>query len=223
MSIAFFFSQDGNTIYSSGVDQKICQFSKVRVENSRTKTSIHKWVSTGARRVHAHDVRALGAWPPYVPVSSSLLHTSSDAFLASGGLDMSLVICPLTNLNAKSSDSFTFENSTYERLPYKTSFSRPVQLARDAKLILCRRSKSLTLWKIRKNPKQENAPTDSLDSEDGWEEVVEMELQLKNSLLASAISNDGSWVAASSPTELKLFRVINQKVIEICRVYRLQS
>lgn len=206
------FFQDGNTIYSSGVDQKICQFSKVRIENSRTKSFIHKWVNTGSRRVHCHDVRTIGAWPSYAPVPSNLSPSSTKTFLASGGLDMSLVICPISGPTEKSSRSFSLENLTYERLPYKTSFSNPIQLARQAKLILCRRSNSLTLWRFNITSTQENGTNEESDHQNDWEEILEMELQFKNNLVASAISNDGAWIAVSSLSELKLFRLIDHKV-----------
>ncbi|GJJ09488.1 hypothetical protein Clacol_003711 [Clathrus columnatus] len=204
---------DGNTIYSSGVDQKICQFSKINIESSCTKTSINKWVNTGSRRVHSHDVRGLGVWPPYAPVPSSLLPSSPVSFLASGGLDMSLVICPCTKPNSKTLGSFAFESSQYRRLPYKTSFSNPIQLARGVGFVLCRRSNSLTLWRINN---LQQADINPISSGSDWEELIEMELRLKNNLVASAISNDGSWIAASSLNELKLFRdVLKRSVGEL--------
>lgn len=62
-------SHDGTAVYSSGVDQKITQFALIHPPTSSTSSSSRPhWVQTTSRRLHSHDVRALAAWPPHLPL-----------------------------------------------------------------------------------------------------------------------------------------------------------
>jgi U3 small nucleolar RNA-associated protein 4 len=62
-------SADGKTVYSSGVDRKICQFkllqisknkndSNARASSSNAASSM-EWMICGEKRYHTHDVHAL--------------------------------------------------------------------------------------------------------------------------------------------------------------------
>ncbi|KAF8499460.1 WD40-repeat-containing domain protein [Gautieria morchelliformis] len=224
----------GKSVYTSGVDQKVCQFSKVPIAtapgNLSTATSFHsKWVHTTSRRLHSHDVRCIGIWPPYVPLISNhrlpaLLSRTAAPILVSGGLDMSLVICPCAlpspDLDAvnplRSGIVSTFEDAYHQRLPYTTGMSPSVQVAREAKLVLCRRDTGLTIWKIKKNASPGEVGLTDLeasvnDQGDGWEKLVDMQLKTRTNLVACAIADDGSWVSASDLYETKLFRLIHVK------------
>jgi hypothetical protein len=89
--------------------------------------------------------------------------------------------------------------------------SPAVQIAALAKLILCRRSTGLTLWKIKNN----TSPIQVEDAQhhtDDWDRILEIELTVKTTLLASAISGDGVWIAAADRQETKLFRLVQEKV-----------
>lgn len=111
----------------------------------------------------------------------------------------------------------TFEDAYHQRLPYATGMSPAVMVSREAQLVLCRRNTSLTIWKI----KQRVSPgevgftdleTPTEDQGENWEKVMDMELKTRTNLVASAIADDGSWVAASDLYETKLFRLIQTKV-----------
>ncbi|KAL5534622.1 hypothetical protein ACEPAG_1085 [Sanghuangporus baumii] len=245
-------SPDGQSVFTSGVDQKVCLFTQVKVsdadkagKNARHKSKA-RWVQSTSKRMHSHDVRTLAVWPPYLPISSSFrpLHPSPFSgiapILASGGLDASLVLAPcatagtsgprLINPLATSAIS-TFEDSYHRRLAYPTGLQPAVTVARTARLLLCRRDTSLSIWRIIgracihsalevdlraaeamdvdipphdivEGKKQQN------EDESGYEKLLDMELDTMTNLCSSAISDDGRWLAVSDAYEVKLFELL---------------
>ena len=54
-------TNDARTIvYTSGVDNKVCQFTTARISEDGQRT---KWIVSGRERHHSHDVRALAVTP----------------------------------------------------------------------------------------------------------------------------------------------------------------
>lgn len=177
--------------------------------------------------MHSHDVRALAMWPPYtiLPASHQRKFPIDIApILASGGLDMSVVVTPaalpsstitkVINPLLTSTDS-TFENAYHRRLAYASgpSSTSAVQVARQARLVSCTRDSGLTVWRLPKKTIRWNGEED-LGEEDpehgvadsgGWEKVLEMEFNVHTNLVASGISDDGRWLVVSDLYETKLF------------------
>ncbi|KAF8527947.1 WD40 repeat-like protein [Hysterangium stoloniferum] len=215
---------DMNSVFTSGVDQRISQFSRVQIASATAQApSKTQWVHSSAKRPHSHDVRALAIWPPHVPLSPAHRPSTLSTIvplLVSGGLDMSAVVhpCALPSsamgrkmINPLSfNSSVTFEDAYHQRIPYSTGLSPAIQVAPLAKLILCRRNTSLTLWKIKSNIS--TIPVEDVGHCPGdWERILEIELKVKTNLLASAISSDGVWIAAADLHETKLFRLVEEK------------
>ncbi|TFY72623.1 hypothetical protein EVG20_g365 [Dentipellis fragilis] len=214
-------SPEGTAIYTSGVDQKTTQFSLIKAPKSGSSilAASSRWVQTSSKRMHSHDVRALAIWPPYTP----LPHTYKRQFptdiapvLVSGGLDMSLVAAPAALpqytigkvVNPLSTSTVaTFEDAYHRRIAYSsgTNGSSAVHLARRSRLILCMRETSVTIWRILQKSSNESEELPVPGQDDGWEKVLEMELNVVSNLIASAISGDGNWLAVSDHHETKLF------------------
>ncbi|KAJ6604429.1 WD40-repeat-containing domain protein [Mycena vulgaris] len=210
----------GNAVYTSGVDQKISQFCHVKTSSGEKSTS-RRWIQTSSRRMHSHDVRALAIWPPYATLPPShrrQFPIDVAPILASGGLDMSVVVTPAalsTNTVVKivnplsTSIHATFEDSYHRRLAYSSgpSSTSAVQVAREARLVCCTRDAGLGIWRILKKPNppvEEPSALDDIDAP-GWEKVLDMELNVHTNLLASAISDNGRWLVVSDLYESKLF------------------
>lgn len=214
-------SQTGTAVYTSGVDQKISQFCFVKT--SGEKSSSRRWIQTSSRRMHSHDVRALAIWPPYTTLPPShKRHFPMDIapILASGGLDMSVVVTPAalpTNTIVKivnpisTSIHSTFEDSYHRRLAYSSgpSSTSAIQIAREARLLCCARDAGLGIWRINKKPAAPEEEPATVDDDDldaaGWEKVLDMELNVHTNLLATAISSNGRWLVLSDLYESKLF------------------
>ncbi|KAJ7492841.1 WD40-repeat-containing domain protein [Mycena latifolia] len=214
----------GTAVYTSGVDQKISQFCHVKTSNAE-KSSSTRWIQTSSRRMHSHDVRALAIWPPYstLPTSHRRQFPMDVApILASGGLDMSVVVTPAalpTNTVVKivnplsTSIHATFEDSYHRRLAYSSgpSSTSAVQVAREARLVCCARDAGLSIWRILKKPNTPDEEPTAVDDFDapGWEKVLDMELNVHTNLLASAISDNGRWLVVSDLYESKLFALLS--------------
>ncbi|KAK7064410.1 WD-repeats-region domain-containing protein [Favolaschia claudopus] len=211
----------GTAVYTSGVDQKISQFCHVKT-SSGEKSSSWRWIQTCSRRMHSHDVRAVVIWPPYTPLPPShkrQFPMDVAPILASGGLDMSVVVTPAalpTNTVVKivnpisTSTHSTFEDSYHRRLAYSSgpSSTSAVKIAREARLLCCARDAGLSIWRINRKPSaspdEEPAAVDEANAA-GWEKVLDMELNVQTNILATAISSNGRWLALSDLYESKLF------------------
>ena len=170
--------------------------------------------------MHSHDVRALAMWPPYsVLPSSHKRHFPVDIvpILASGGLDMSVVLTPaalpaatmvkVINPLATSTDC-TFEDSYHRRLAYTSgpSCTSAIQVAQQARLVSCMRDSGLSVWRIhRERLPLSDEGVGNISNAVGWEKVLEMDFKVQTNLVASAISDDGCWLAVSDWYETKLF------------------
>ena len=225
-----FVTQEGRSIYSAGVDQKICQYSRVEVA-SGDEASL-RWIHSATQRYHVHDVRALATWPTYTPLPSSVTIPAPSgrvisSLLFSGGLDVNLNIkpCmlplersasqPTRILNPiKTSSLSTFADSWQLRRNYP---SRGLVLrARDARLLMLVRNRGVSVWRL---SKLQNNSDDSDElglqallhdpeaTDGGWAKVLDMQLNVATNLCCGAISDDGQWLAVADMYETKLFRL----------------
>ncbi|KAG6832228.1 hypothetical protein H0H92_004193 [Tricholoma furcatifolium] len=216
---------EGNTVFTSGVDQKISLYSLVKTGNpaSNGLGSSSRWVHTCSRRMHSHDVRALATWPPYSllpPSHKRRLPLDISPILASAGLDMSVIVTPAALPSATvvkiinplaTSAHCTFEDSYHRRLAYTAGASgvSALQVARKARLVSCLRDSGVSVWRINdRSSSGEEALDDSTKMESefaGWEKVLEMNLNTHTNLIASGISDNGRWLVVSDFYETKLF------------------
>ncbi|RUS34689.1 WD40-repeat-containing domain protein [Jimgerdemannia flammicorona] len=198
-------SRDGRTVFTSGVDRKLNQFHLVETSISSKKrkapsnnssasvpapTSTTKWILAHNRRFHSHDVRAL-ALEEDRPVNA----------LVSGGIDVSLVVCPAQE----------FPDTTQRRLsclPQKPV----VSVSKTKRLMLCRFTNVVKVWRLGKA----SAPTQPyldmdigahLDLVEPQQAVLEMTMKDDRNITASALSENGMWIAVAEVEETKLFKV----------------
>ncbi|KAM5538245.1 hypothetical protein V8D89_008132 [Ganoderma adspersum] len=227
-------SPDGTVVYTSGVDQKVTQFSYVKTSHSSVNPSplfaraAGRWVQSCSRRLHSHDVRALTIWPPHTPLPPShQRHFPTDIapVLVSGGLDMSVTVTPAAvptaTLSGKvmnplsTSTQATFEDAYHRRLAYSSgaASASAVHLARKARLVLCTREAGVTVWRVAKRkPRGDNLDLDLEGGQErGWERVLDMDLNVQTNLVAGAISDGGRWIAVSDWYETKLFQLSEQE------------
>ena len=219
-SLKYLEFQDGKFLYTSGVDQKIVQFSLVKTATSPTSN----WTQTASKRMHSHDVRALAIWPPYTPLPGSYKrHFPLDIapVLVSGGLDMLLALKPAASPTSTvmkvvnpldTSVEATFEDSYHRRINYPVMGK--MRVARGARLVSCVREAGLSVWRIAKKAEPEKVMEEKyggdgdVDEEPfsgGWEKILEMDLNVNSNIIAHEISDDGRWLVVSDLFESKLF------------------
>ncbi|KAK7463831.1 U3 small nucleolar RNA-associated protein [Stygiomarasmius scandens] len=214
---------DGSAVYSSGVDQKITQFARVKTSQGDKDSGIRlstRWVQTSTRRMHAHDVRSLATWPSYTPLPPAYKRKISPdiaPILASGGLDMSVNLTPAALPSSTLSKVInplatsihaTFEDSYHRRLAYSTgpSSTCALHVSRKARLISCMRDSGLSVWRILNKPRIHDDSEIEVETDDAsWEKCLEMDFDIHTNLVASAMSDDGKWLVVSDMYETKLF------------------
>ncbi|BEJ03180.1 hypothetical protein CcaverHIS641_0103550 [Cutaneotrichosporon cavernicola] len=203
----------GRTVFTSGPDQKVCQFSAITQANGTTQ-----WALTATKRLHTHDVRALAVFPPYLPLAANsqltppALNPNLAPILASGGWDMVPTLTPaappdllaqrLRNPLGKEKGGQGNKHIVFEdAFPRRLSMfggqrgAEHIAVSRGARLVVGRKDRSVGIWRI-------------LDDERGWEKALEMDLRLRTNLISHAISQDGQWLAVSDLYETKLFRLV---------------
>jgi U3 small nucleolar RNA-associated protein 4 len=82
---------DGRSVYSASVDQKVIEYALLGSGRAA------KWVTTGKRRLHAHDIRAIGIDPPYNPRRLDDNQSPRLPVLVTGGVDFHLVLTPASS------------------------------------------------------------------------------------------------------------------------------
>ena len=175
--------------------------------------------------MHSHDVRSLAIWPPFMPLPSSYRHNfpvNVAPILASGGLDMSVVLTPAaTPCNTtvskvtnplSTSVVATFEDSYHRKLGYSTGFSGTgrIKVARKKHLVLSAQDRSINLWRIfdrDTNHADASNPTEDGAIPEGWKKVLEMDLNVQSNIVSCDVSDNGEWIAVSDWHEIKLFRL----------------
>ncbi|KAG1810129.1 WD40 repeat-like protein [Suillus plorans] len=222
---------EGTSVFSSGVDQKIVLFSYVPTapENSSSvlSSSPARWIQSGSRRVHSHDVRCLAVWPPHSPIPPTYKRkpTANATYiapvLASGGLDMSIALTPALPASTTSSSiaprvvnplttrvTTTFEDSYYRRIAYTAAMC----VSRGARLVASIHETGVNIWRVLCIPDSDVIvdgvdPSTDPETRTSWEKVLEMDLNVRTNLIASALSDDGRWLVVSDLYEAKLFQL----------------
>ena len=177
-------SADGKTVFTSGIDQRVSQFTSISINNDHSND---KFIQSASRRLHTHDVNALAVWPPQAtPYESSL--SKQCPILASGGIDPHLNFTPcylpstkkdkkklgvIANYNPVSTSlSKNFNDSYNKRMPYVPINSpNSLSVCRSRRWILARRDKGISVWKVKS--------FDESDGEGGYEKVLETEFKVR--------------------------------------------
>jgi U3 small nucleolar RNA-associated protein 4 len=170
--------------------------------------------------MHSHDVRGLSMWPPYSPLPLShqrAFRTNIAPLLVSGGLDMCIIVTPAALPQSATtrvvnplatSVTATFGDAYHRRIAYSSGPHGTVglHLAKGARLVLSTGDTSLAVWRLpKKSSVEEDSEVAPAAKTHGWSKVLEMDLQVQTNLVASAISDDGRWLAVSDAFETKLF------------------
>ena len=83
------------------------------------------------------------------------------------------------------------------------------------------RDAGVSLWRIRPRRSADPIEGEEPAEDGGWEPVLDMDLSVHTNLVASAISDDGRWLAVSDWYESKLFRI--ETLVSSCIIGRLAS
>ncbi|KAI9598687.1 quinon protein alcohol dehydrogenase-like superfamily [Syncephalis fuscata] len=214
---------ENGVIYSSGVDRKINQYTRVntrqdtRRESSNNESST-KWILASSNRPHSHDVRGLDV--------STLPSINS---VVSGGIGVQLVVCRHS--------SFSTDRKQYLPLNPMTPL---VDVSTERQWLLSRFDHSVRLWQLGQrapvdvsaavdkgsNANSNHALGDPLFLKESYRLLLEIQLQDMENLIASSLSQDGQWMAVATLEQVKLFRILPHPTINdrwIAKKMRLPS
>ncbi|GAA5998447.1 small subunit rRNA maturation protein UTP4 [Rhodotorula paludigena] len=181
--LALALGSDGSSLFTSGVDQKTVEFRRVTVASARVHdVPVGRWIQASGRRLHSHDVRAIVVSPPYalplpfLPPSDSLPKKTLVPVMTSAGLDLSLILTPVSPAPSSSSSKkrtssaalanpvsdvplTEFESTTHRRAAYVPQRARPFAVAAGSgapdspRLLVCRRERGVGIWRL-EDPKR---------------------------------------------------------------------
>jgi U3 small nucleolar RNA-associated protein 4 len=106
----------------------------------------------------------------------------------------------------------TFEDGVYRRVAYPTGLAPAITLARRADLVVTTKDNSVSIWRIQRKASGEDAgyptlKTANMQDDSAYEKLLDMDLYVTTNICASAISEDGRWLAVSDVYETKLFKL----------------
>lgn len=167
--LALALGSDGTSIFTSGVDQKTVEFRQVTVASSRVHdVPVGRWIQASGRRLHAHDVRAIVISPAFAlplptPPPSTAMRKSLVPIMVSAGLDLSLILTPVSSATTASAKKRTlpnpvsdapsteFESTIHRRAAYVPQRARPFTVASGSdtpRLLVCRRDRGVGIWRL---------------------------------------------------------------------------
>ena len=106
----------------------------------------------------------------------------------------------------------TFEDSYHRKMGYSTGFSGTgrIKVARRKHLVLSAQDQSINLWRIfdRDTHRADfSSATEDRAILEGWQKVLEMDLNVQSNIVSCDVSDNGEWIAVSDWYEIKLFRL----------------
>jgi U3 small nucleolar RNA-associated protein 4 len=185
-------NQAGDTVYSSGVDRRILQFKLISTASPR-----RKWIPSGDRRWHSHDVRALALWDTK-PVDT----------LISGGVDTIMILC----------SSLSFPNVAQRRI---SPFPPAIQVVPERRLVVAKFNHAVCVYKLGKDKEMDVEPSvfgQVLDIGEKHAQLLHLNLADEDNVTSCQMSQDGNWIAVSTVKSVKLFSVSYNDAVSVCKV-----
>ncbi|KAK1887924.1 U3 small nucleolar RNA-associated protein 4 like [Dissostichus eleginoides] len=187
-------SQDESSVVAGTSEGTVVQFQFL---SSNVGLQDKEWVRTRTFKNHSHDVRGLA-------------HT--DTAVVSGGMDTQLVVRPLLD---------KVEKNTQESALRKIAFPHRslVCCAKKAGLLLFQFPDHLELWRLGES-NGHGSPGDSLPVKRKPEKLIQLKRKGEDHIRCSALSPCGGWLAYSTVTSFRLYRLQNNS-ISVTKVSRL--
>ncbi|KAM8891989.1 LOW QUALITY PROTEIN: U3 small nucleolar RNA-associated protein 4 homolog [Spinachia spinachia] len=191
--LALSVSQDEGSLVAGTSEGTVVQFQFI---SSTVDRHDKDWVRTRTFKNHSHDVRALA-------------HT--ETAVVSGGMDTQLVVRPLLD---------KVEKNTQESAMRKVSFPHRRSLvccAKKAGLLLFQFPDHLELWRLGESDRY-GKPGGSLPVTRGPEKLIQLKRKGEDHICCSALSPCGSWLAYSTVTSFRLYRLLSGSISKVSKV-----
>ena len=179
-------NSEGNVVFSGGVDRVIVRHKFISSTTSGKKT---KWIMSGARRYHSHDIRALALCEAR-PVNA----------IISGGVDRTLVV------NSPASSFPDCKPHRVSPLPQRP----PTQLNASQKLFSMMFNDHVKIWKL--GELEGHDINDLMDQtrvepSERYKLIIELKPKFESYLTAASMSPDATLLAISDAKAIKMFKL----------------
>ncbi|KAL8778250.1 MAG: hypothetical protein Q9213_007502 [Squamulea squamosa] len=177
-------SADGESVFSGGMDRRTTLYR--RTAGSRLGEK-RRWVEIAHQRFHSHDVKAMATF-----------ETKSISILASGGLDTMPIIVPIREFGKE-------HHRTLPGLPQQP----PICSAPKRRLLMSWWDREISIWRIATSlPKLgEHIDFEDLPQSPSKKLVAKVLIQGEESITGADIIQNGSLLAVSTLSSLKVFRL----------------
>ncbi|KAL8688030.1 MAG: hypothetical protein Q9218_005954 [Villophora microphyllina] len=177
-------SEDGESVFSGGMDRRTTLYRRSPGSKLGEK---QRWAEIAHQRFHSHDVKAMATF-----------ETKSISILASGGLDTTPIIVPIREFGRE-------HHRTLSSLPQQP----PLRSAPKKSLLVSWWDREVSLWRISKSLEIPLADDDFKDTPQppSRQLVAKVLLKGEESITSADIVEDGSLLAISSLSEVKLFHL----------------
>ncbi|PMD33915.1 WD40 repeat-like protein [Hyaloscypha variabilis F] len=184
---------DGSAIFSGGMDRRTVVYKPIGKGKSR-------WAEVAHRRFHTHDVKTMASF-----------EGSGLSVIVSGGPDASPTVVPL--------GQYGFENQ--RSLPFFPQDTL-IRSAPKQGLMMSFWEREVHIWHIRKDP---DSAEDEEDLENkppqGRKLVAKILIKGEPNITSAALNSEGSLLAVSTNSEIKLFQLRPKPEEDILRVSKL--
>jgi len=181
----------GNKVFATGVDAQVVEFTKLD-EHLEMEEGYNKWTHTASKRPHTHDVRALA-----MAATSS---AEDDGILISGGNDAQIL--------AYNAGSYGKQHPVrVVSVPQKTPISITGVGGPNPPLLLAAHAQWLDVWRIGESRQRADKKEGMMKLASAPAHVLRAELAGTRHILCSAISPDGTTIAVSDVSTLRLFEI----------------
>lgn len=174
-------SEDGNTVFSGGMDRRTVVYTAQQTQGSRKK-----WAETAHRRFHQHDVKAMARYD-----------SSGMSVVVSGGLDTHPILIPLRE----------YGNEFHHTLPYVPQ--TPPVTGGGGRCIVGWWNNQITIWRVARRKQHEAEKGGFMDttSTPNHRIVAQLALSGDESIASAAMSPNGALLAVSTSAETKIFNL----------------
>ncbi|KAL9002386.1 MAG: hypothetical protein Q9188_004674 [Gyalolechia gomerana] len=177
-------SGDGETVFSGGMDRRTTLYRRTAGSKPGEK---RRWAEVAHQRFHSHDVKSMAPF-----------ETKKISILVSGGLDTMPIVVPVREFGRE-------HHRTLSSLPQQP----PVSTAPKKRLLLSWWDREVSIWRVSKAREAQDVSDilGGLPQPPAKKLVAKVLLQGEESTTDADILEDGSLLAVSTLSEIKIFRL----------------
>ncbi len=172
----------GSTIITGGADRRTVAYKSMSGDKDGMT---RRWTQLMHRRFHKHDVKALASF-----------ESQDLSIVVSGGLDTVPVVMPLRGWQRE-------HHRTLSHLPQTPQVSS----ASQTRLFISWWERQISIWHLSQHAELSEVPEALASSPTNHKLLAQLLLKGEENITSAQISNNGSYIAAATVSQVKMFRL----------------